>query len=212
MEVSVAFHAVLFPLDVALGARGGPERATDIVTLASGREERNSRWAHARRRYNAGYGVKSRADMLAVLVFFEERRGRFHSFLWRDGLDFSSNGTATATALDQAIGIGDGVKVSFKLTKRYGANFDPYLRPITSPVAGSVLVAVAGVGLATADFSLDATTGIVTLDVAPGVGAAVTAGFLFDVPVRFDTDRLDVELTSFDAAEAPVIPLIEVRE
>jgi uncharacterized protein (TIGR02217 family) len=208
----MAFHAVRFPLDVALGARGGPERATDVVTLASGREERNSRWAHARRRYNAGYGVKSRADMLAVLAFFEERRGRFHAFLWRDGLDFSSNGTAVPTALDQAIGTGDGVKVSFSLTKRYGANFDPYLRPITRPVAGSVMVAVAGVGLATADYSVDATTGVVTLDVAPVLGAAVTAGFLFDVPVRFDTDRLDVELTSFDAAEAPSIPLIEVRE
>jgi len=208
----MAFHAVRFPLDVALGARGGPERATDVVTMASGREERNSRWAHARRRYNAGYGVKSRADMLAVLAFFEERRGRFHSFLWRDGLDFSSNGTATPTALDQAIGVGDGVAVSFSLTKCYGASFDPYLRPITRPVAGSVMVAVAGVGLATADFSVDALTGVVTLDVAPGVGAAVTVGFLFDVPVRFDTDRLDVELTSFDAAEAPNIPLIEVRE
>jgi hypothetical protein len=189
----MAFHAVRFPLDVALGARGGPERATDVVTMASGREERNSRWAHARRRYNAGYGVKSRADMLAVL-------------------DYSSNGTPTPTALDQAIGVGDGVEVSFSLTKRYGASFDPYLRPITRPVAGSVVVAVAGVGLATADFSVDALTGVVTLDVAPGVGAAVTVGFLFDVPVRFDTDRLDVELTSFDAAEAPSIPLIEVRE
>ena len=208
----MAFHAVRFPLDVALGARGGPERVTDIVTLASGREERNSRWAHARRRYNAGYGVKSRADMLQVLAFFEERRGRFHSFLWRDGLDFSSNGTATPTGLDQAIGTGDGVKVSFSLTKRYGASFDPYLRPITKPVMGSVLVAVAGASLAAADFSVDAMTGVVTLDVAPGVAAAVTAGFLFDVPVRFDTDRLDIELTSFDAAEALAIPLIEVRE
>ena len=206
----MAFHAVRFPLDVALGARGGPERATDVVTLASGREERNSRWAHARRRYNAGYGVKSRADMLAVLAFFEERRGRFHSFLWRDGLDFSSNGTATPTVLDQAIGVGDGVKVLFSLTKRYGANFDPYLRPITRPVAGSVVVAVAGTSLATAGFSVGG--GVVTLDVAPAVGAGVTAGFLFDVPVRFDTDRLDVELTSFDAAEVPSIPLIEVRE
>ena len=206
----MAFHAVRFPLDVALGARGGPERATDIVTLASGREERNSRWAHARRRYNAGYGVKSRADMLAVLAFFEERRGRFHSFLWRDGLDFSSNGTAVPTELDQAIGVGDGVKVSFSLTKRYGANFDPYLRPITRPVVGSVVVAVAGTSLATAGFSVGG--GVVTLDVAPALGAAVTAGFLFDVPVRFDTDRLDVELTSFDAAEVPAIPLIEVRE
>lgn len=208
----MAFHAVRFPLDVALGARGGPERATDVVTLASGREERNSRWAHARRRYNAGYGVKSRADMLAVLAFFEERRGRFHSFLWRDGLDYSSNGTATPTALDQAIGTGDGETVSFQLTKRYGAGFDPYLRPITRPVAGSVLVAVAGASLAAADFSVDATTGVVTLEAAPALDAAVTAGFLFDVPVRFDTDRLEVELTSFDAAEVPNIPLLEVRE
>jgi len=208
----MSFHAVRFPLDISLGARGGPERATDIVTLASGREERNSRWLHSRRRYNAGYGVKSRADMAAVLAFFEERRGRFHSFLWRDGLDYSSNGTDAPTALDQGIGTGDGVRVSFDLTKRYGANFDPYLRPITRPVAASVLVAVAGSSLAAADFSVDALSGVVALDVAPALGAAVTAGFLFDVPVRFDIDRLDVELTSFDAAEVPSIPLIEVRE
>ena len=206
----MAFHAVRFPLDIALGARGGPERATDVVTLESGREERNCRWRHARRRYNAAYGVKSRADMQAVLAFFEERRGRFHSFLWRDGLDFSSGTAGGPTALDQAIGTGDGVKVSFSLTKRYGADFDPYLRPISKPVAGTVLVAVDGVE--TTDFSLDALTGAVTLGTAPADGAAVTAGFLFDVPVRFDTDRLEVELTSFDAAEVPVIPLIEVRE
>lgn len=208
----MAFHPVRFPLDVALGARGGPERATDVVTLASGREERNSRWVHSRRRYNAGYGVKSRADMQAVLAFFEERRGRFHSFLWRDGLDYSSNGTDVPTALDQAIGTGDGVRVSYYLTKRYGASFDPYLRPITKPVGGSVLVAVAGNSLAAADFSVDLLTGLVTLEAAPADGAAVTAGFLFDVPVRFDIDRLDVELSSFDAAEVPAIPLIEVRE
>ncbi len=208
----MTFHPIRFPLDVALGARGGPERATDIVTLASGREERNSRWAHARRRYNAGYGVKSRADMAAVLAFFEERRGRFHSFLWRDGLDFSSNGTIAPTPLDQAIGTGDGVRVSFTLTKRYGASFDPYLRPITKPVAGSVRVAVGGVELGGGAFTVNTLTGLVTLAAAPGAGLAVTAGFIFDVPVRFDTDRLDIELSSFDAAEAPSIPVIEVRE
>jgi len=205
----MAFHPIRFPLDIALGARGGPERATDIVTLASGAEERNSRWAHSRRRYNAGYGVKSRADMQAVLAFFEERRGRFHSFLWRDGLDFSSGG-ATPDPLDQVIGTGDGVKAAFALVKTYGASFDPYLRPITKPVTGSVRVAVAGVE--TSAFVLDELTGLVTLDAPPAPGAVVTAGFLFDVPVRFDIDRLDIELTSFDAAEAPTIPLIEVLE
>lgn len=207
----MAFHPIRFPLDVALGARGGPERATDIVTLASGHEERNSRWAHARRRYNAGYGVKSRAEMQAVLAFFEERRGRFHSFLWRDALDHSSNGTEAPLPTDQALGTGDGVTTAFQLRKTYGASFDPYWRVITKPVAGSVRVAVGGSEL-TSGFTVDVATGIVTFAAAPADGAVITAGFLFDVPVRFDIDRLDIELTSFDAADAPSIPLIEVRE
>jgi uncharacterized protein (TIGR02217 family) len=197
------FHNIRFPLDVALGARGGPERATDIVTLASGREERNSRWAQSRRRYNAGYGVKSRADMQAVLAFFEERRGRFHSFLWRDALDHSSNGP-------QALGIGDGDAVAFQLSKSYGASFDPYVRPITKPVGETVTVTVDGV--ATGAFTVSETTGVVTFDDPPADGAVLLAEFEFDVPVRFDMDRLDIELSSFDAADAPAIPLIEVLE
>ena len=204
----MAFHAIRFPLDVALGARGGPERRTDVVTLANGHEQRNGRWHQSRRRYNAGYGVKSRADMAAVLAFFEERRGRLHGFLWRDGLDYSSGG-ASPTPTDQAIGTGDGVRSEFQLSKTYGALFAPYVRVIRKPVGGSVRVAVAG-GELTGGFSVDAETGLVRLAVAPPEGAAVTAGFLFDVPVRFDSDRLDVELTSFDAAEAPSIPLVEI--
>ncbi|HWJ88099.1 MAG TPA: DUF2460 domain-containing protein [Pelagibacterium sp.] len=207
----MAFHQVRFPLDIALGAQGGPGRATDVVTLASGREERNSRWAHARRRYNAGYGIKSRADMLAVLEFFEERRGRFHSFLWHDALDWTSSPDGGApNPSDQTIGQGDGETARFQLIKRYGADFDPYLRPITRPVAGSVVLAVGGAVLGVGAFSVDLLTGIVTLVEAPAEGEAVMAGFAFDVPVRFDTDRLDVELTSFDAALVPAIPIIEV--
>jgi uncharacterized protein (TIGR02217 family) len=199
----MAFHNIRFPLDVSLGARGGPQRATDIVTLASGREERNSRWAHSRRRYNAGYGVKSHADMQAVLAFFEERRGRFHAFRWRDVIDHSSNGT-------QVIGTGDGLQTSFRLTKTYGASFDPYVRPITKPVAGTVDVFVGGVPAL--DVTVDTLTGIVEFDTAPPAEAEITASFEFDVPVRFDIDRLDIELASFDAADAPAIPLIEVLE
>lgn len=204
----MAFHHIRFPLDIALGARGGPERKTEVTTLAGGGEKRNGRWAHSRRRYNAGYGVKSRADMQAVLAFFEERRGRLHGFLWRDGLDFSSGGTAPLPT-DQAIGIGDGVRTQFQLTKTYGAAFDPYIRPIQKPVSGSVRVAIGGAEVLTG-FVVDGTSGIVSFDTAPADGAAVTAGFLFDVPVRFDTDRLDIELLSFDGAEAPSIPLLEI--
>src|SRR5690606_25943023 len=134
-------------------------------------------------------------------AFFEERRGRFHSFLWRDGLDHA--------ATDETIGMGDGTTVSFQLTKQYGATFDPYSRVITKPVAASVVVKVDGV---VAAVEVDELTGMVSFAAAPAEGAAITASFEFDVPVRFDTDRLDVELTSFEAAEVPVIPLVEVLE
>ncbi len=204
----MAFHSVRFPLDIALGARGGPERKTDVVTLAGGGEQRNGRWAHSRRRYNAGYGVKSRADMAAILAFFEERRGRLHGFLWRDGLDHSSGG-AVPLPTDQAIGTGDGTRSQFQLTKRYGGSFDPYLRVIAKPVSGSVRIAVDGVEVVSG-WAVDVTTGMVAFDAPPALGAAITAGFVFDVPVRFDTDRLDVELHGFDGAEVPNIPLVEI--
>lgn len=141
--------------------------------------------------------------MQAVLAFFEERRGRFHSFLWRDALDHSSNGW-------QPLGTGDGATTAFPLLKTYGASFDPYLRPISKPVAESVVVAVNGTP--TIAIGVDDATGIVTFDVAPGGGAVLTASFEFDVPVRFDIDRLDIELSSFDAADVPSIPLVEVCE
>jgi uncharacterized protein (TIGR02217 family) len=204
---------VLFPLDIALGARGGPERRTEIVTTGSGREERNARWAHARRKWNAGYGVKSVAALSEVVSFFEERRGRLYGFRWRDRLDHSSGGAAPAPA-DQLLGTGDGASASFQLVKRYGADFAPYARPIAKPVAGSVRVAVDGeekvVGV---DYDCDVATGLVVFRAGhePAEGVAVTAGFLFDVPVRFDVDFLEVDLTSFAAGEIQSIPIVEIR-
>lgn len=208
----MAFHNVRFPLDVALGARGGPQRLTEIVTLSSGHEERNSKWADSRRRFNAGYGIKSRADLLSVVAFFEERRGRFHSFRWRDALDHSTNVADGVTPMDEVLGTGDGQTVLFQLIKTYGSAFDPYARTITMPVSGTVRVAVDGVEVDEGAFGVDELTGMVTLLSAPGVGQVVTAGFEFDVPVRFDTDHLDVELSQFDGAEVPNIPLIEVKK
>ncbi len=209
----MAFHNIRFPLDIALGSRGGPQRLTDIVTLVSGAEERNSRWADSRRRFNAGYGVKSLADMQLVLDFFEERRGRFHSFLWRDGLDNSSADDGnTVSPFDQSIGVGDGIKTQFQLIKRYGGSFDPYDRKVTKPVAASMRVAVNGVELLEPEFTLDALNGIVSLATAPGSLQAITAGYDFDIPVRFDTDNLEIEMAGFDAAIAPNIPVIEVLE
>jgi uncharacterized protein (TIGR02217 family) len=209
-----AFHEILFPLDIALGSVGGPERRTDVVTLGSGREERNARWAHSRRRYNAGYGIKSFEALSAAVAFFEERRGRLYGFRWRDLLDHSSAAPGVAvTPADQPIGVGNGAAAAFQLVKSYGAAHAPYARPIVKPVGGSVRIAVGGIEAGEGnDFTCDATTGVVTFlpGHVPGVGAAVTAGFLFDVPVRFDTDYLEVDLSAFAAGAIPSIPLIEI--
>jgi uncharacterized protein (TIGR02217 family) len=204
------FHEVLFPLDIALKSAGGPERRTEIVSFGSGREERNARWAHSRRRYDAGYGTRTLDALRSAVAFFEERRGRLYGFRWRDRLDQTS-GLSGITPLDQGIGTGDGARRAFQLVKTYGGSFAPYQRPIDKPVAGSVRVAVNGSELPPAAFSCDATTGLVTLTAAPASGAAVTAGFRFDVPVRFDTDYLEVDLTAFAAGAIPKIPVVEIR-
>src|SRR5688572_22109820 len=162
--MSAAFHEVLFPLDIALRSAGGPQRLTEVVTLGSGREERNARWAHSRRRYDAGYGVKTLAALSAVVAFFEERRGRLHGFRWRDRLDHSSAAPdAAVTPLDQTIGLGNGMQATFQLRKTYGGVHAPYQRPIVKPHPGSVRVAVAGIEqMQGAAFTCNTTTGVVT--------------------------------------------------
>lgn len=209
------FHEVRFPLDIALKSRGGPQRKTDVVTLGSGREARNARWARSRRRFDAGYGVKDLASLAAVVAFFEERRGRLYGFRFRDRGDFRSGvGDAAPSPFDQQIGVGDGAQRVFQLQKTYGGSFAPYVRQISKPVLGSVRIGVGGVEKsAQIDFDVDATTGVVTFKAgrAPATGARVTAGFLFDVPVRFDTDYLEVDFAAFAAGDIPTIPLIEVQ-
>ena len=208
------FHEVRFPLDIALKSRGGPQRRTDVVTLGSGREARNARWSRSRRRFDAGYGVKSVGALAAVVAFFEERRGMLYGFRFRDRADFKSCAPgSTPSPLDQKIGVGDGAQRVFTLVKTYGLSFAPYAREIRKPVDGSVRVAVNGAEkTAGVDFDVDATSGVVTFRAGrtPAVGANVTAGFLFDVPVRFDTDYLEVDFAAFDAGEIPKIPIIEI--
>jgi len=209
-----SFHEVRFPVDVAIKASGGPERRTDIVITASGREERNQRWAASRRRYDAGYGVKSFAALAEVVSFFEERRGRLYGFRYRDRLDWTSGAyAAPIQPADQLLGSGDGARAAFQLVKRYGSAFNPYDRIIAKPVAGSVRIAVGGAEKAAGlDFDVDATSGLVTFRPGriPPPGAEVRAGFAFDTPVRFDTDLLDIDIEAFEAGAIPKIPLVEI--
>jgi len=211
----MSFHEIRFPTAISRGATGGPERRTDVVALGSGHEERNSRWADSRRSYNAGYGIKSLDDLHVVIAFFEERRGRLYGFRWKDHADFRSGPPSAApTALDQTLGIGDGETATFHLAKRYGTAHAPWSRRIVKPVAGTVLVAVDGAPVVTGtDVILDAAIG--TLEFLPGhipaEGAVVSAGFEFDVPVRFDTDKLEVSLQGFSHGAIPSIPIVEIR-
>lgn len=209
------FHEVRFPTAISLGAQGGPERRTDIVTVGSGHEQRNARWAHSRRSWNAGYGVRSLDDLDLVVAFFEERRGRLYGFRWKDAADWKSCApAATPSAADQTIGTGTGTQAVFQLSKRYGNAFAPYVRTITKPVAGTLQIAVAGAPRAAGThFDVDHGNGCVTFRAGhlPPSGAPVTAGFEFDVPVRFDTDKLEVSLTGFRSGAIPSIPIVELR-
>jgi uncharacterized protein (TIGR02217 family) len=203
------FHETLFPLDISLNAEGGPTRKTEIVTLVSGHEERNAQWAASRRSWNAGYGVKSMADIEKVTAFFEARRGRLYGFRFRDPFDHQSAAYGKSIApTDQLIGSGDGATLGFSLSKLYENGGASYARRIAKPVAGSVRAAINGVE--TTAFTEDETAGTITFAVAPPAGAAITAGFVFDCPVRFDTDALRINLAAFRAGDIPSIPLIEV--
>ncbi|MGX0875922.1 uncharacterized protein (TIGR02217 family) [Roseovarius sp. MBR-154] len=214
-----------FPRDIAQGCQGLIERRDEIVQLASGREESNQRWVDSRRSWSGGLAIRKAADLAAVVEVFEEARGRANSFHFRDWLDHrSAPHGAPITASDQPIGqpaatgtlyevgAGDGARREFQLVKRYGAA-NPYLRPIALPDPASLRVAVDGAE--TTAFALASPGGRITFDVAPPPGAVLTAGFEFDVPVRFETANLAVSWAYFRGqdglGEVPDFTLIEVR-
>lgn len=198
-----AFDDVRFPLALGAQAEVMPETSTAIAVAAGGAEARNIDWAEPRTRYDVGPGVRSEADVVALLDFFRARLGPARAFRLQDPFDHATGSPPTFG--DVAIGTGDGATTRFALVKRYGA----MTRRITRPVAGSVRVGVNGVE--TPGFAVVA-GGWVQLDVAPAPGVAVTAGFAFDVPVRFAEDRLQVARATFGAGSAASVPLIEVRE
>lgn len=209
----MAFHEIRFPANLSFGSVGGPERRTEIVAMSNGHEERRTPWAHSRRRYDAGMGLRSMDDVAALVAFFEARAGQLHAFRWKDWSDYKSSlPSVDVSCLDQQIGRGDGQRRSFALRKSYQSGPSQYWRPIAKPVAGTVRAAVGDVELFdTIDFTVDTRLGEISFNVPPEAGATITAGFEFDVPARFDTDRIAVSVASFHAGDLPQVPVIEVR-
>jgi len=197
-----AFDDVSFPLAIGQGASVIPGFSTQIVTSSSGHEQRNADWAQGRMTYDAGPGVRSEADVAALIAFFRARRGAAKAFRFRDPFDFSGT--------DEVLGSGDSVQTTFALVKRYGTGLDAEVRRISRPVEESVQVKVAGAPV-TSGWTL-AAGGVVTFETAPANGSAVTASFVFDVPVRFAEDRLEVNAARWLAGEVASVGLVEVRE
>jgi uncharacterized protein (TIGR02217 family) len=208
----MSFHEVRLPVRLAFGSTGGVERRTEIVTLGSGFERRSTPWAQGRRRYLIGANLRSLDDMAVLIAFFEARMGRLWGFRFRDFADFKSCAPGESiSAVDQMLGQGDGARTEFALLKRYGDGETAPERRIAKPVEGTVRVAIGGIERPEGTFAVDHATGLVTLDEPPIVGTAVRAGFEFDTPVRFDTDRIEVTLETFNAGRMAAAPLIEVR-
>ena len=202
----IGFHEVRFPARLAFGSGSGIERKTEIVALASGYERRISPWAQGRRRYLIGAGVKSLVDAAELLAFFEAREGRLYGFRFKDFADFKSCAlNATPSPCDQILGTGDGIRTQFVLRKTYGA----VVRPIAKPVSGTVRVAVGGTEVT--GYSINIDTGVVSFASPPASGQVVRAGFEFDTPVRFDSERIDLTLESFDTGRVTAVSLIEIR-
>lgn len=209
----MGFHEVRFPVALSFGSLGGPERRTEIVTLTNGFEERNTPWAQSRRRYDAGVSLRSLDDIGEVIAFFEAREGQMFGFRWKDWSDYKSCLASKAVAYDdQLIGIGDGVTAAFQLTKSYASGQSTSVRRVQKPVLGTVRAGLQGDEQTDGvHYAVDTATGVVTFATAPALGERVTAGFEFDVPVRFDADRILVSVASFHAGEVPQVPVVEVR-
>lgn len=219
----MAFHEVRLPEQISYGSRGGPGYNTQIFTLDGGYEVRSQRWARARRQYDLRYGVlryRSISDQESTLQllyeFYLARSGSLNGFRMKDHMDFTSaaDGVATPATDDQLIGIGDGSETEFQLVKAYESGSQRIVRDIRKPVMGTVVVEVDGTPLADSAFSVNFTTGVVTLDTAPGSGEDVKAGFEFDVPVRFGEgvdQRLLLSLDAFESgsAQVEVVELLE---
>ncbi|OUS06134.1 glycoside hydrolase family 24 [Rhodobacterales bacterium 52_120_T64] len=207
------FHEIRFPTDLSFGSIGGPERRTEIVSLTNGYEERNSPWSQSRHRFDAGFGMRSLDDLSVLIDFFEARSGQLFGFRWKDWANFKSClPSEEIGATDQVIGVGDNISSVYQLVKRYTSGDATQVREIAKPVLNFVKVAISGdLQVSGTDYEVNFETGEVTFTAPPPDGALVTAGFEFDVPVRFDTDRIESSVGGFSAGEIPSVPVVEVR-
>lgn len=194
----MAFDNVRLPEDIERESISAPRFQTSVVTLGRGAEQRNVDWAQQRLSFDISYGIQYEDDVKKVIDFFYARLGRARGFRFKDWSDYKG--------VDEKLGVGDGVKTAFQLVRNYTSSVT-YVRKILCPVADTVSVKVDGVA---ALFSIDLATGIITLNTPAADGKNVTASFEFDVPVRFDSDKLELNIAIFNASAIESITLVEL--
>jgi uncharacterized protein (TIGR02217 family) len=210
-----SFHEVQFPHNFALGARGGPSFNTAVSITSSGFEGRNVNWSRDRGKWNVGHVPRERAEMDILIAFFRARYGRAYGFRMRDKIDYQITGAT--------IGIGDNAVLAFQLVKQYSSGGFTYTRNLTKPVTASVVDATGNTVLNTVKIYFDGTlqssgytiatdTGLVTFLAPPTTGVVITADAEFDIPVRFDTDQMDIEVVTPTLFSWPSLGIIELRQ
>lgn len=217
----MSFQEIQFPTEISYGSRGGPGYNTAIVTTDSGFEYRTPKWSKAKRSYQVGYAIKSIEQLATIAEFYTALLGPAIGFRFKDWSDYSTATVTTRFAVpedvsgvDEVIGTGNGSQTLFQLVKRYGVGSLTRSRTIEKPVEGSVKVALNSVEQLSG-WTVDTTTGVVTFTVAPSNGVIVTAGFEFDVPVRFGEgvdDALSASIDGFDMGSVSDIPLMEILD
>jgi uncharacterized protein (TIGR02217 family) len=210
----MAFHDVRLPIDVERGAQGGPRFKTTILILGGGLEKRNIDWARVKGDWDIGYGIQSKEAYKTVIEFFYVRQGMAHSFRFKDWSDFEiTSGNMFTT---------DGVTATFQIFKRYSSGGIDFDRELVKPVASGWVVTVNAIGQTVVydtapgatEVAINSLTGIVTLGAthaATSTQDVVLTGE-FDVPVRFDTDKLDISIETFEAGAMPQITIVEVKD
>ncbi len=216
----MAFHDVQLPSDIERGALGGPGFKTMVLVLTSGHEQRNIDWAKTRGSWDVGYGLLKQDDVSLdatvdiILAFFYAREGRAHGFRFKDWSDFRVGDVDDPTNDNQAIGTGNDSLTVFQIFKRYSSGGVDYDRDITAVVTGKFSVLIDDVVKTEgggADYTIDLLTGVVTFNSPPAGGEVVQVALEFDVPVRFDIDKMDINVEIFESGSWTNIPILEIR-
>lgn len=204
-----------------------PRFSTSITAVASGAERRNRNWAHPLHTFSAPEAVECHEHLAALHNMWMTTAGPLHSFAFRDPLDFASRdllapGVAPPIGpTDQVLGIGDGQRREFQLVRRYSFGGQHYDRAIAHPIVASVVVAINALPPETDSpalpggpyfWTVDRETGGVTFDKPIRDGQVVTAGFLFDVEARFESDdSYEGIVRSFRVSGHADLVFVEVR-